>query len=208
MLIALWTGARTDASWYSREASCDFYDIKGAVEALMRALKVDSVRFTAMADETCEYTRPGHTAQIMVSGVKVGLVGELHPMVAENYDLKQAAFIFELDLENMAGLIPEDGNSKPIPRFPAINRDITIIIDRKIESQTVLEAVENFQEELIERLHLFDVFEGDPIAAGKKSVSFRVTYRSPVKTLEDEDVTDLHKSITERLLKSFDAALP
>ena len=208
MLIALWTGARTDASWYSRETLCDFYDIKGAVEALMRALKVDSVRFTAMADKSCEYTRPGHTAQIMASGVQVGLVGELHPMVAENYDLKQAAFIFELDLEKMAGLIPETGNSKSIPRFPAIYRDITIIIDRKIESQTVLEAVENFQEELIERLHLFDVFEGDPIATGKKSVSFRITYRSPGKTLEDEDIADLHKSITERLLKAFDAALP
>jgi phenylalanyl-tRNA synthetase beta chain len=208
MLIALWTGARTDASWYSRETLCDFYDIKGAVEALMRALKVDSVRFTAMDAESCEYTRPGHTAQIMASDVQVGLVGEIHPRVGENYDLKQTAFIFELDLEKMAGLIPEASNSKPIPRFPAVYRDITIIVDRKIETRTVLEAVENFQEELIERLHLFDVFEGNPIAAGKKSVSFRVTYRSPGKTLEDEDVTDLHKSITERLLKAFDATLP
>jgi len=208
MLIALWTGARTDASWYSRETLGDFYDIKGAVEALMKALKVDSVGFTAMDAESCEYTRPGHTAQIMASDVQVGLVGEIHPRVGENYDLKQTAFIFELDLEKMAGLIPEASNSKPIPRFPAVYRDITIIIDRKIETRTVLEAVENFQEELIERLHLFDVFEGNPIAAGKKSVSFRVTYRSPGKTLEDEDVTDLHKSITERLLKAFDATLP
>ncbi|MCP4625708.1 MAG: phenylalanine--tRNA ligase subunit beta [bacterium] len=208
MLIALWTGARTDASWYSRETLCDFYDIKGAVEALMRALKVDSVRFTAMDAESCEHTRPGHTARIMASDVQVGLVGEIHPRVGENYDLNQTAFIFELDLEKMAGLIPEASNSKPIPRFPAIYRDITIIVDRKIETRTVLEAVENFQEELIERLHLFDVFEGNPIAAGRKSVSFRVTYRSPGKTLEDEDVTDLHKSITERLLKAFDATLP
>jgi len=71
-----------------------------------------------------------------------------------------------------------------------------------------LEAVESFQEELIEHLHLFDVFEGEPIAVGKKSVSFRITYRSPEKTLVDEDVTGLHKSITERLLKAFDATLP
>jgi phenylalanyl-tRNA synthetase beta chain len=71
-----------------------------------------------------------------------------------------------------------------------------------------LEAVENFQEELIENLNLFDVFEGDPIAGGKKSVSFRVTYRSPGKTLEDDDVNDLHKTITERLLKAFNATLP
>ena len=208
MLIALWTGARTDASWHNRENPCDFYDIKGAVEALMQTFKLDGIRFTAMADEACEYTRPGHTAQIMASDLPVGLVGEIHPRVSEGYDLKQTAFIFELDLEKIAGLMPQTRDSKPIPRFPAIYRDITIIVDRGIETQTVLEAAENFQEKLIENLHLFDIFEGDPIPAGKKSVSFRITYRSPGKTLEDEDVNDLHKSITERLLNTFDATLP
>jgi phenylalanyl-tRNA synthetase beta chain len=208
MLIALWTGARADASWHSREIPCDFYDIKGAADALIQALKLEGIRFTTMADESCEYTRPGHTAQIMASDLRVGLVGEIHPRVSDSYDLKQTAFIFELDLEKITGLIPEARNSKPIPRFPAIYRDITIIVDRRIETQTVLEAVKNFQEELIEHLHLFDVFEGDPITAGKKSVSFRITYRSGSKTLEDDDVNDLHKSITERLLNAFNATLP
>ena len=208
MLIALWTGARTDASWHSREIPCDFYDIKGAVEALVQALNMENIRFASMADDACEYTRPGHTAQITASDAAVGLVGEIHPRVSEAYDLKQTAFIFELDLEKITGLIPETRNSKPIPRYPAIYRDITIIVDRGIETQTVLGAVENFQEKLTENLHLFDVFEGDPIAADKKSVSFRITYRSPGKTLEDDDVNDLHKSITERLLNSFDATLP
>jgi len=208
MLIALWTGARTDASWHSRENLCDFYDIKGAVEALMRALKLEGIRFTAMANDACEYTRPGHTARITASNLQIGLVGEVHPRVSEAYDLKQTAFIFELDLEKIAGLIPQTRNSKPMPRYPAIYRDITIIVDRGIETQTVMEAVENFQEELIESLNLFDVFEGVPIAAGKKSVSFRITYRSPGKTLEDDDINDLHKSITERLLKAFNATLP
>jgi len=208
MLIGLWTGARTDTSWYSRDIPCDFYDIKGAVEALMQSLKPDGIRFTAMADDSCEYTRPGHTAQIMASDLQIGLVGEIHPRVSDCYDLKQTAFIFELDLEKIAGLIPQSRDSRPIPRFPAIYRDITIIVDRGIETQTVLEAADNFQEKLIENLYLFDVFEGDPIVAGKKSVSFRITYRSPGKTLEDDDVNDLHKSITERLLNAFDATLP
>ena len=208
ILIALWTGARTDTSWHSRENPCDFYDIKGAVEALTHTLKLDGIRFSALADDACEYTKPGHTARIMASDLAIGLVGEIHPGVRDAYDLKQTAFIFELDLEKIAGLIPQTLNSKPIPRYPAIYRDITIIVDRGIETQSVLEAVDHFQEKLIENLHLFDVFEGDPIAAGKKSVSFRITYRSPGKTLEDDDVNDLHKSITERLLNLFDATLP
>jgi phenylalanyl-tRNA synthetase beta chain len=208
ILAALWTGTRSDTSWHQGEIPCDFYDIKGCVEALIRALKIDKARFTTLPDESCEYTRPGHTAQIIIAGRQVGIVGEIHPLVRDNFDLKQTAFIFELELDKIMSLIPSDAVSRPIPRFPAIYRDITIIIDRGIETQTVLQAVDDIGENLVERLHLFDVFEGDPIAAGKKSVSFRVTYRSSTKTLEDDDVNDLHRAITDKLLNAFGATLP
>jgi len=207
-LIALWTGARDEASWYNREVPCDFYDIKGVAEGLLHALKIESLRFSAMPAESCEYTRPGYTARIAAADSVLGLVGEIHPRVLASFDLKQTAFIFELELDKIAELIPQSRFSKPVPRFPAIYRDITIIIDRGIEAQTVLEAVEKLHEELVEHLHLFDVFEGNPIAAGKKSVSFRLTYRSSDKTLEDDDVNELHKSITDRLLIAFKATLP
>ncbi len=208
MLVALWTGSRKAISWHDKEDNCDFFDIKGAAEALLQALRLEAIRFTAMPDESCEYTLPGHTARIMVSESEVGLVGEIHPRVSDAYDLKQPAFIFELDLELTSALIPEIRTARPIPRYPAVLRDITIIVDRSIETQIVLDAVGNFREKLIERVHLFDVFEGRPIPDGKKSVSFRVTYRSAEKTLEDDDVNDLHKSITARLLNAFDATLP
>jgi len=207
-LAALWTGSRQVSSWHGREIQCDFYDIKGVAEELLAALKIDNVRFTAKSEADCDYTRPGHTAQIFTGDKPVGQVGEIHPLVREAFDLKQTAYYLELDLESMIALVPDTASSKPIPKFPAIFRDITVIIDRGIEIQTVLRAVENSREDLVEKLHLFDVFEGDPIAAGKKSVSFRVTYRSPHKTLEDSDVSDLHKSITDNLLKTFNASLP
>ena len=208
ILTALWTGPQREASWHSREVPCDFYDMKGAVEGLIAGLKIDKIRFSRMPADSCDYTRPGFTAQILAQNSQVGLVGELHPRVRNNFDLKQPAFIFELELDNIAALIPPSTGSKSIPRFPAIYRDITIIVDRRIETQTVLDAVEDIGEELVEQLHLFDVFEGDPIAEGKKSVSFRVTYRSSIKTLEDDDVNDLHRAITDKLLQSFDATLP
>ena len=161
-----------------------------------------------MPGDSCDYTRPEYTAQILADGLQVGLVGELHPRVRNNFDLKQPAFIFELELDKISKLIPPTTGSRSSPRFPAIYRDITIIVDRGIETQTVLEAVDDIGEVLVERLHLFDVFEGDPIAAGKKSVSFRVTYRSSIKTLEDDDVNELHRVITDKLLQVFDATLP
>ncbi len=207
-LSALWTGTRDDASWHSREIPCDFYDMKGAAEGLIHALKIDKIRFSQMPEGSCDYTRPGHTARILAEGAQVGLVGEIHPRVRRNFDLKQTAFILELELDKIISLMPPAAGFKPIPRFPAIYRDITIIVDRGIETQTVLEAVDKISEDLVERRHLFDVFEGDPIAAGKKSVSFRITYRSSAKTLEDDDVNDLHRAITDKLLKAFDATLP
>jgi phenylalanyl-tRNA synthetase beta chain len=207
-LAALWTGSRHNASWHGREIPCDFYDIKGVAEELIGALKIDNIQFTAMPDDDCDYTRPGYTAQILAGDIRVGLVGEIHPRVREVFDLKQAAYILELDLGKVIAQIPPATKSRPIPKFPAIYRDITIIVDRSIETQTVLATVDNIREDLVENLHLFDVFEGEPIAAGKKSVSFRITYRSSDKTLEDDDVNDLHKSITEKLLQAFDATLP
>ena len=207
-LAALWTGARHGASWHGREIQCDFYDIKGVAEGLIGALKLENIRFTAMADGDCEYTRPGYTAKILTGDTPIGLVGEIDPQVRETFDLTQPAYILELDLDQIYSIIPQTKSSKPIPKFPAIYRDITIIVDRNIETQTVLETVGKMREPLVESLHLFDVFEGKPIAAGKKSVSFRVTYRSSDKTLEDDDVNDLHKSITGKLLKAFDATLP
>jgi len=207
-LAALWTGARHDASWHGREIQCDFYDLKGVAEGLIGALKLENIRFTAMAEGDCEYTRPGYTASILAGDTPVGLVGEIDPQVRDTFDLKQPAYILELDLDQIYSIIPQTKSSKPIPKFPAIYRDITIIVDRNIETQTVLETVGKIREPLVESLHLFDVFEGKPIAAGNKSVSFRITYRSSEKTLEDDDVNDLHKSITEHLLEAFDATLP
>ena len=208
MLTALWTGAKNPVSWHQREAPCDFYDIKGCAEGLMQALKIDKVRFTKMPPDDCDYTRPGYTAKILVDGQQIGRIGELHPQVRTDFDLKQTAFIFELEVDKIIPLVPPVAGSRPIPRFPAIYRDITVIVDAGVETQSILEVVEDSREELVENLHLFDVFEGEPITAGKKSVSFRIIYRSSDKTLEDDDITNLHRAITDKLIKAFDATLP
>jgi phenylalanyl-tRNA synthetase beta chain len=138
----------------------------------------------------------------------VGIVGELHPEVLTHFDLPQKVFIFELSVEQMRSLIPETIESQPTPKFPAVFRDITIHVNKAVETQQLLDALEEDKPELIEGFELLDVFEGDPIPAGRKSVSMRITYRSTRKTLEDEDVHDLHKSMADKLLATFDATLP
>jgi phenylalanyl-tRNA synthetase beta chain len=208
MLAGLWTGTRYEASWHDQAADCDFYDIKGVVEGLLNALQIDGIQFTRLPENECAYTRTGYTAQILSNDIPLGLVGEIHPEVLENYDLKQPAFLFELNFDHLIPLIKDTIQSKPIPKFPAIFRDITIIVNNDIETQKIIDEGHNQAEALVENFNLLNVFESKPIAEGKKSVSLRVTYRSPYKTLQDEEVTPIHQSIADRLVKAFKASLP
>ena len=208
MLAGLWTGSRNKALWNVPETDCDFYDLKGALEGLFNTLKLANISFTRMPADGCSYVKKGFAAQIVSDGSPLGLVGELHPDVLKNYDLKQTAFYFELDMNQLYGMIPESLQANPIPKYPATSRDVTVIIDRDIESSNLLTFIKNLNEGLVEHLSIFDVFADKPIPVGKKSVSFRIVYRSHEETLEDNRVNDIHKRLSERLIDHFNAALP
>jgi len=208
IIAGLWTGTRVALSWHGKETPCDFYDIQGAVEGLLGALKLATVRFTRMPVEECLYTRPGHSARILAGDRAIGIVGELHPQVRDAFELKQPVFVFELDADGLQALLSETKYRLRIPRFPALVRDITLILDQDREACEVRDAAVGLQADLLESVHLFDVFSGEPIPAGKKSLSFRFTYRSPEKTLGDEDIRDQHQTLTERLMAAFHATLP
>lgn len=208
MLAGLWTGDRIESAWYAKPEPCDFYDLKGAVEGLLAALHVNPVRFTRMDDNRCAYTQPGASARILVDEHPVGIIGRVHDRVAEAYDLRQTAYIFELGMQQLIVHIPDRLQSQPLPKFPATARDATLIIDRHLEAGAILDRVRQMNDPLVEEVRLFDVFEGQPIAAGRKSISLRIVYRSAEATLEDAAVNRLHKTITDRLVQAFDADLP
>jgi phenylalanyl-tRNA synthetase beta chain len=208
MIAGLWSGSRQPLSWHAKETPCDFYDLKGAVEGLLGALKLEAVEFTRAPDVQCHYTRPGHSARILSGGREIGLVGELHPKVRDAFGLKPTAFLFELEVESIEALLSEIRYRLRIPKFPAVARDITLIVDHSLEARELVSAVTAMKLELLESVQLFDVFSGGPIPADKRSLSFRLTYRSPAKTLEDNEVNGLHQFVTERLLSVFRATLP
>lgn len=208
MIAGLWSGSRDPLSWHAKETPCDFYDLKGAVEGLLGALKLEAVEFTRTPEAQCHYTRPGHSGLILAGGRRIGSIGELHPQVRAAFDLKQTGFLFELDAEALEALLSETRYRMRIPKFPAVVRDITLIVERSREAREVLAAVGALNLERLESVQLFDVFSGGAVPADKRSLSFRLTYRSPEKTLEDSEVNDLHRFVTERLLTVFNAALP
>jgi phenylalanyl-tRNA synthetase beta chain len=208
MLAGLWTGQRFDTCWQARDTDVDFYDLKGICEGLLAGLNIDGVTYRALPATDCTYARAGHSAEIVIDETVIGLVAEVDPVVRKNFELKQAAFIFEMDLSRLVPLIPAAIVSQPIPKYPAISRDITLIIDRHLEAAKVLGAVDDLEERLIDDIFLFDLFEGDVLPKGQRSISFRIVYRSATETLKDEEINRLHEKITRNLLDKFGARLP
>jgi phenylalanyl-tRNA synthetase beta chain len=208
MLTAMWTGLRGEEGWFAKPTACDFYDIKGVAERLLQALGVAAVNFSRLAPEDCPYARPGATAQIAAGPQVVGTIGEVHPQVLLNHGLKQPAFFFEIDMDRLFPLIPKVRLASPLPKFPFVERDLTVIIDTAIEAGEILSALGSPEEKLVESLRLLAVYTGPPIPEDKKSVSVRITYRSDTGTLEDTAVTRLHQQLSDRVLTRFGATLP
>jgi phenylalanyl-tRNA synthetase beta chain len=112
-----------------------------------------------------------------------------------------------MDVGELEAALSETRYRMQPPKFPAVARDITLIVDRSLEARSVLAAVDAMELDLFESIQLFDVFTGDPVPAGKRSLSFRLTYRSAERTLEDQEVNALHQFVTQRLLAAFQATL-
>ena len=208
ILSGLWTGLRKEPSWHTKDEPCDFYDLKGALEGLFDALNLMPVIFSRLEPENCYYTHYGYSAQISCQGEVIGLIGEVHPLVLKNYDLKQAAYVFELNLNHLLTLLPKRITTQAIPRFPLTTRDITLIVEDQIEATDIIATIQKLDEPLVESIYIFDVFSGDPIPSGKKSISVRITYRSKDTTLIDEDVNKIHKELTDTLLMTIKGSLP
>lgn len=211
-LAALWTGARIDQTWHGKPVPCDFYDIKGVLENLMTALDVRDLAFSKMPTGSCHYTKPGHTAQVLCAGAPVGLIGDLSPAALAGFNLKQPAAIFELNVSALMGHLSNTKRFAPVPRFPSTDRDITLIVDNHFQAIDIINKAKAFQaafaEKWIEDIGILDVYSGQPIPSGKKSISLRVTYRSFTETLADQAVNRVHQGLTEGIIREFNAALP
>lgn len=208
MLAGLWTGQRVDGSWHGKPEPCDFFDLKGVLEGLFTGLHVPGASFTQLPAAQCTYTRPGQTAQIRIGGKSLGVIGELHPRVAKLFDLKQTVFLFEINLEMLVEQVPEAINAKALPKYPATTRDATLIVDQSMEAADLLDQVRDMDQPLVETAYIFDVFQGGALPDNRKSVSFRIVYRSNQETLEDNTVNTLHQEITAQLVNNFKADLP
>jgi phenylalanyl-tRNA synthetase beta chain len=209
-LASVLTGSRVVSSWHAKAVEVDFFDIKGVVEGLLSDLGIKGVRFLRASRQDQPYLKAGNGACIEANGRSLGVVGEVDPDVLKNFGLKQTAFVFELDLEGLLASTPAAIVSTPLPKFPSISRDITLIVDGDLAAADIMDEAAAFvqKETLVEDAFLFDVYEGKPLVEGKRSISLRVVYRSWEKTLKEKKIKGLHERISKHLIETFKADLP
>jgi phenylalanyl-tRNA synthetase beta chain len=200
------TGPREPRSWLTQEVGYeDFYDLKGVVEALLDRLGLTERIFAPLEHATF---RPGGAATLQVRDVDIGVLGEVDPQVREGFDLPvQPVALLELDLEELLSQVEPVRYLEPIPRFPAISQDMSLTLDEDVPAQQVEELIRHAGGNLLVGVTLFDVYRGDPIPPGKKSLAYSLTYRHAEKTLTDREVAKVHTKIAKRLEKEIGAKL-
>ena len=200
------TGPRSLPFWESQDSSAmDFYDMKGVLNELFRGLRIKGLHFEPGESPTYH---SGKCALVSVNGGALGYMGELHPLVRERYDLPETPVVAaELDLEKILENIPDKYEVRPVPAYPPVLEDLAIIVDESIPAEGVLEVVKEAGGSTLVDVRLFDVYRGEQIGEGKKSLAYSLSYQAPDRTLTDEEVAKIRKRIVKRLDSELDAKL-
>jgi phenylalanyl-tRNA synthetase beta chain len=137
----------------------------------------------------------------------MGVFGEIHPEVQNRYDIPEKVYLFELDFERLIGRAGEEKRFQSLPRFPAVYRDLSVVVDKQVEVGRLIEAIRASQEPFMDEVRLFDIYQGAPIPEGKRGVSCRIRYRADDRTLTDDEVNQRHERVTGRLRETFSVEL-
>ncbi|MBI2845590.1 MAG: phenylalanine--tRNA ligase subunit beta [Chloroflexi bacterium] len=203
--LALASAGISAPDWATAKRLRDFYDLKGAIEALLRALGISGFQFVSSNYPSFGAGRQG---QLILNGKQAGILGEVHPKLMKEFDLGKATVIVaELDFDLLASLASPDLTVKPLPRYPAVVQDLALILDQSIAAAQVEELIREAGGRILEEVRLFDVYQGEGIPSGKKSLAYSLSYRSPDRTLTAEEVSRLQEKIVSYLAKKAGARL-
>jgi phenylalanyl-tRNA synthetase beta chain len=201
-LAIVLTGPRSEGSWAGESADlCDFFDLKGVLEGLLGGLHVAEVSYQR-ADHTSLH--PGRSAQVRAGQRVLGVIGELHPQVADGYKLSAApVLVAELDLDAVLAAARENHSVQALPVTPPILQDLALVVKQDTTAAAIEAVIRKAGGALLRDVRLFDVYVGDPIPAGFKNVAYSLTYQTNDRTLTDKEVT----SVQTRIIKAAEREL-
>ncbi|GAA0202327.1 phenylalanine--tRNA ligase subunit beta [Kangiella japonica] len=194
-------GRRHLESWEDDARKVDFYDVKGDIEALLSTTKR---RFDFVPSEK-SILHPGQSADIHFSGKRVGYVGKLHPQTQQTVDLDLDVFVFEIDIDALSEReLPE---FTPLLKFPSIRRDLAVIVDENVKGGELIDFIVKIGGKLLTDAFIFDIYKGEHLEQGKKSVALAMTLRHPEKTLEDAEINKVVDKVVAGLEEQYQAVL-
>lgn len=177
----------------------DFFTLKGIVERLLERLNLRNWDIEAANDDTAFH--PGRLARIFKEGQLIGILGEVHPLVLENYSIDSRTYMAKLDFSKMFELQDEECNYKPLPKYPATTRDLSLVCNDETPILTIEKAIRAGSGDILEDLQLFDIYKGAQITSDKKSVSYSLTLRSATGTLAEAEIEAAMKRVLKELTK-------
>jgi phenylalanyl-tRNA synthetase beta chain len=192
-LAALAVGSLTAPGWREPEREADFFALKGVLEALARQLDVE----LAVEEGSEPFLHPGRSARVLLGGKPGGWMGELHPVVARSWDLEGGA-AFELDLATLSAASAWGGETyEDVTTYPAVYQDVAVVVPEEVPAARVREAVLEGGGELLRSAEVFDLFRGEQLGEGQKSLALRLSFRAPDRTLTDQEVAERRTAIRE-----------
>jgi phenylalanyl-tRNA synthetase beta chain len=201
MLCAVLSGAKSDLSWRGEKGELDFFDAKGVAENLLRGLRI----IAEIKPGSDQNLSPAESAEMISDGDGIGVLGVLHPRVAQDFELSGTVCLIEIDLERLLTRPIGEKRYTPIYRFPAVSRDIALVMDEQTSYRQVESIIGSFP--LVTEVTLFDLYTGEQIPQGKKSFAIRIVYQSPDHTLTDEEVNQIQQDMLDRLNQELGATL-
>lgn len=199
VLSGIMSGNYDSKKWYNETRPVDFYDLKGAVEVLLRSTGLQN--YAIKKGDTPEVYENGYSCCIYAGDTILGYAGKVNSDVLSRFDIKSdTIYVFEIDVANLISEISRNRfQYEPYAKYPAVFRDITIIVDKKVESDAILSIIRKKGGELVESADLFGVYEGKKLGENKKSLSYRICYRSDRETLDGDLVNSLNEKIIESI---------
>ncbi|MBY0146635.1 phenylalanine--tRNA ligase subunit beta [Neobacillus niacini] len=198
------TGLWHSHSWQGEKKAVDFYVLKGILEGLFAKLGLtESVTYV---QAKVDNMHPGRTAEIHLNGERIGFVGQVHPTMQKELDLKDT-YVFELSLKAILEEATAPLRYLGIPRFPSITRDIALVVDKETVAGVLKDIIQTAGGKLLKEVNVFDLYEGERMEEGKKSIAYSLKYMDPERTLTDEEVTKVHTQVLEALKNQAGAVL-
>ncbi len=196
-------GKRADDAWNQKWAEYDFFDAKGAVEALLDALRLTKVRFKVAEPERYPWLQPGRAAEVLSQGEVVGWVGNIHPASLQKVGVDVPVVAFELSVEHLLRLAKKELPYVDVPTLPGVTHDLALVVDESVTYETLVQRISSAGGKLLADVRLFDVYR-DPVRVGKgkKSMAFSLTYRAADRTLTSEEVEKAHEKLVNKVLRA------